>query len=492
MSQYGYAPPGMQDPPPISGQSQGHWYITGINQPCPFAKNTSDPQIASAEMDAACATRFGPAYSASRIAYCWPTTSDGKTTPSNFVDTGVVPFCSIQERDASIWAGGTGGEDKGTVSCADSELMTGVKLRTGSWVDGISSIYCATPEQIANGSQPREVNVGFGNMGGGGQNIYTCPIGQALRGYQVRSGGWIDSLVFNCYNPFQFQTGDTPTDISKRFGGNIEFDGPQKRICPNDSFLSGISGKAGNALDSIKGICTATHGIAVVANNQNEQINCCAGINNNAFNCGQFQQGSVACNELQKSYCYNRDNFFSPACQEIIGGKDRIVRTSSDDDAVRKICTDVKLNPSQKGTSVVELEDRVCSCYNAEIPQNIPEVARGIYQCITPACTAGGMRPLGLQCPSALTICGMKDFTTTLNQSDVGKFWAQNNCGNVTSTTQTDGTTTTPTSPTESSSTGTGSWLSRNGLLVGGSIAFLILVGLLAALLQAIRGLNKK
>lgn len=70
-----------------------------------------------------------------------------------------------------------------------------------------------------------------------------------------------------------------------------------------------------------------------------------------------------------------------------------------------------------------------------------------------------GLKPFGMSCPTAYTICNANDFKAALNQSEIGKLYVANNCGQLQgsggTTTGSGGTTTGTTPPTSTGGTNT-------------------------------------
>jgi len=269
--------------------------------------------------------------------------------------------------------------------------------------------------------QEKTTDINLSNVGGGGtpQN-FQCPPGQALKGYTIHAGAWVDGLDLECRNVLD----DGNPTKSPHYGGYVGK--PQKRNCYTNVFLSGMAGRGGQYLDQLTGRCTDAIPYIKTAKEVSKQLDCCAGTVVDPFACGKWIPGSPACLEAKRSACSQRKYFFTEPCKQIFAPTARQVKNQSDNDLAQKICTQVKHDPN-----ATEEEKDWCSCYNAEVPPDTPLVARGIFQCIDPKCKSKGLLPFGMMCPSSLVLCTQKEFTTELSKSNIGRQYIANECGGI-------------------------------------------------------------
>jgi hypothetical protein len=322
-----------------------------------------------------------------------------------------------------IPAGGPGGGLQGRVQCQPDELMVGMKVRSGRYVDGIESIECQSTKNINTRELPREVKTYWGG-GGGAPQFFQCPQGQALKGYKVHAGKWMDGLQLIC-KPVGDDKDSTPASESPFFGTPASPMGPLVRTCQTNHFLNGVTGWGGKYFDRLQGKCKDASSFAETLNSVPRQLACCAGTLTDSFACGPWEPGSPRCLEAKRKHCARREHFFSEPCKQLFASTGRQVTNQSDNDIARRICTEVKNTPDAPE------EREWCACYNAEIPTDIPPVVRGVFQCIDPECTTKGLKPYGMDCPDSLTVCTQRDFRTSLEKSKVGRQYIANECGGI-------------------------------------------------------------
>jgi hypothetical protein len=307
--------------------------------------------------------------------------------------------------------------------------MVGVKLRSGVTVDGFTSILCAPTSSIHNVSTvPREVVANWGG-GGGVPQLYQCPTGHALVGYTTYSGDWMDGVKWTCQsvtNPSKKLLSDSPVYGNTHPNENV-------RACPPNHFLQGLRGRAGHRMDSLVGQCVDATPYIETFSNPQRQLECCARLNTDPFACGQWTTavpaalgGGGKCQET-KRLCSQREYFFTPACKELFTGPaGRQVMNQTDNDVAARVCAEIKADPQ-----ATDDEKNWCACFNADVPPRIPLVARGLFQCVDPQCTGRGLKPFGMKCPENIVLCNQEDFTTALKDSEIGRQFIQQECGNI-------------------------------------------------------------
>jgi hypothetical protein len=323
----------------------------------------------------------------------------------------------LESNSPNVSAGGSGGSSVTPALCNPDELLVGVSVRSGQSIDGIASVYCNSTQNILAGAPPREIKTNWGGQGGS-LSTFFCPTGAAIKSYKVGSGSWMDNISFQCQNV----TTNAASDESKKFGGG---DPRQYRACDDGQFLGGLSGNAGNSMDSIRGQCRDVSILQQAFRDPAVQLKCCSGEIIDPLQCANLFPSSSYCDTKTKPLtCSQRQYFFSPACKQILSRQNRQLTSQTDQDLAVSVCTQVKNDPN-----ATQAEKDWCSCINAEIPPDIDPTMRGVFQCINSTCMTKGLLPFGLQCPTTYTICTNKDFQTALQSSEVGKFYIQNNCG---------------------------------------------------------------
>jgi hypothetical protein len=167
-------------------------------------------------------------------------------------------LCSEGAIDASIatpWVsnavGGNGG-DASTISCASNEVLAGVRVKAGYWLDSIEPRCVAV---TATGAWSGSVNNGTRAGGSGGTVArLTCPDNQAVSAISGRAGAYIDQLRLRCSALTSATTVADDSDFLGSVGGTggDEFD----RIdCPSHLAATGFAVRSGAYVDQLKLIC---------------------------------------------------------------------------------------------------------------------------------------------------------------------------------------------------------------------------------------------
>lgn len=323
---------------------------------------------------------------------------------------------SLELNTPIFTAGSSGGNPVTPALCNPDELLVGVRLRSGAWIDGISSVFCNTTEKILSGAPPREIQTNWG--GGGSPSTFFCPTGAALKSYKVGSGSWMDNISFQCAEI----SSDSPSDESRTFGGGNP---KQFRTCEPGQFLGGLSGNAGSFMDSLRGQCRDVKILQQSFRDPAIQLRCCSGDIADPLQCANLYPSSSTCETKTKpQVCSQRQYFFSAPCKQMLARQNRQITSQTDQDLAISVCRQVKTD-----SNATQEEKDWCACINADVPSDIEPTLRGVFQCIDSTCMTKGLLPFGLQCPTTYTICTNRDFQTALQSSEVGKFYIQNNCG---------------------------------------------------------------
>lgn len=146
--------------------------------------------------------------------------------------------------------GGTGG-DAATLKCGNDQVMVGVTVRAGFWLDSIAP-RCATPS--ASGAWTEDERGPRAGSSGGTAETERCPPNFAVSAISGRAGGVIDRLRIRC-RPLANQTSTTGEEVS---GGVVGGNGGTEfgRIaCPADLAATGFAVRTGAYVDQLKLIC---------------------------------------------------------------------------------------------------------------------------------------------------------------------------------------------------------------------------------------------
>jgi hypothetical protein len=145
---------------------------------------------------------------------------------------------------------GGGGGIPFTLGCAWSELAVGVYGRSGAYVDQVGLI-CAR----LYGDGNLGVAVTRGRAGGnGGSPFYAmCPSGQALVGFEGRSGAYIDRMGIQCA-PVASWSSCAAVPYTQYAGGGLGGSPFQDR-CPQGAVITRIEGRSGAYVDAMQPTC---------------------------------------------------------------------------------------------------------------------------------------------------------------------------------------------------------------------------------------------
>ncbi len=183
--------------------------------------------------------------------------------------------CQLAFASSTELVGGPGGEWYSR-QCPAGQKIVGVTGNTGQWVDDVS-IICASvsnntwsnpiPQPMV-GSAP-SVGAIIGIVAGGttGNTARTCPQGMAVSAMRVLVGNELPPVADRLPGPFIHKL--TPVCRSMAAGATVNGpgirgsngDGTTRVLsCPRNNYASGITGRSGQYLDSIRLDCTKLSG----------------------------------------------------------------------------------------------------------------------------------------------------------------------------------------------------------------------------------------
>lgn len=94
--------------------------------------------------------------------------------------------------------GGTGGSKAGEVTCASGQVVAGVVVRWGMYVDYIF-LKCASWSAASKTRGTSYTNSSYlGIDGTGTRTELLCPAGQVAKGFKGKAGSFVDSLSLVC------------------------------------------------------------------------------------------------------------------------------------------------------------------------------------------------------------------------------------------------------------------------------------------------------
>jgi hypothetical protein len=162
---------------------------------------------------------------------------------------------------------GTGGSEY-TDNCADGQVLVSFTGTWGGMYMGLESLQGACATLGVSSSAPYQVTLTAGGsvLGPHGQESPTtidgvCPDGQAVTGFEGRSGDWVDQLTFYCSpltitdnaGTFTLDVG-TASPITTAVGPDTGT--PFSTIsCPTGKIAVGIFGRSGAAIDAVGIVC---------------------------------------------------------------------------------------------------------------------------------------------------------------------------------------------------------------------------------------------
>ncbi len=176
---------------------------------------------------------------------------------ADFVDS-VQLVCEqvvLDQTQPTSWvspaAGGIGGNSF-RLGCASNEVLIGVNAKAGFWIDSIAPICIGASNNGSWAGNPRRLNTAGGS--GGSSVTLICPNNTAVSGISGRSSMFVDKLVIRC-RPLASTnaTQGNSSTLSVIGGSGGEAFGPYN--CPGNLPGTGFQGRAKDYLDRIQLIC---------------------------------------------------------------------------------------------------------------------------------------------------------------------------------------------------------------------------------------------
>lgn len=147
--------------------------------------------------------------------------------------------------------GGTGGSSIGNL---DKGIIYGIRGNTATWLTQLELAYYV-PSQADN---QRRAGDAIGTTGAIGGTTGTdsgwryCPSGYAAIGLTGAAGQYVDRLQLVCG-----QIGNPTNRVTLAAVGGTGGTAFATEVCASGGFLSGVTGRAGTAIDQIQGLCRA-------------------------------------------------------------------------------------------------------------------------------------------------------------------------------------------------------------------------------------------
>jgi hypothetical protein len=162
-------------------------------------------------------------------------------------------YCDVTRSASGMFGGGGGSSFART--CRNGEVMVGVSVRSGWWIDSIAPRCVSVTNTGAwNGAVRTLARTG----GGGGDHTATldCPNHFAVSGIAGRSGSYVDQLSLECrrlVNQNTFQVADTPQTIGPAGGDGGDDFGPYH--CAGQLPVISLNGRSATYVDQVNVVC---------------------------------------------------------------------------------------------------------------------------------------------------------------------------------------------------------------------------------------------
>jgi hypothetical protein len=144
--------------------------------------------------------------------------------------------------------GGTGGTSY-NLRCTESQVLVGISVQSGQWIDQIS-VKCRTVN-LSDGSTGDFKWIGLvgGNLAPSTHALAECPSGFAVKSFEGRGGLYVNYLILSCkkLGPSARTQGTSQETGSLGSWGGVKF-GPY--TCGDAKPARGIQGRAGLYIDS--------------------------------------------------------------------------------------------------------------------------------------------------------------------------------------------------------------------------------------------------
>jgi hypothetical protein len=263
--------------------------------------------------------------------------------------------------------GGRGGSDQ-RFDCPPGQLLTGVTIRSGKVVDGITGARCQNVEELLDSSLPQQPTTHQINIGGGGgsSNWLYCDPGSAINTMSRRWGGVIDAITFTCKNLKNGAMGQPGYWGGP--GGNQD----AADTCSQNSYIGSLVGRGGSRLDAIGAECRNVGELISTYNDKKKQEQCCFGELTSAAQCGsQFNPNSARCKNIIRDFCKRGKNMLQEKCKKWAGNLN-----NADEDAVWRNFCDANKNEEQ------------CRCFYPKVSENLKQLVPELPQCFDPICVS--------------------------------------------------------------------------------------------------------
>lgn len=147
---------------------------------------------------------------------------------------------------------GGGGGSPTTIPCPSGYVAVGLHGRSGWYIDQVGFL-CQRLK--TNGDLDTAYYKAPLAGGSGGTSFeMKCPQGQAIVGFQGRSGGYVDQLGFYCSTPVNQIAGAAPQYESSLTGsgGGSNF----WELCPASYVVTSFNVRSGGYVDQVQGVCS--------------------------------------------------------------------------------------------------------------------------------------------------------------------------------------------------------------------------------------------
>lgn len=198
-------------------------------------------------------------------------------------------------------AGGGGGDRDFQIACPGNNMLTGLAMKLGTDVDGLSGIYCKPPNQLDNSTPGTYVQQNVAS--GDNQSIYQCPAGSAMGDVSIGDDGVVQNVTIKCRR--LRDAGIMPQ--SQQYGRNSD------RTTPiSCRYMTGVTGRSGKYIDSMGFTCANFDQAQWGLYTDEGKVRCCMGQMPGEFCNMSPQDGN--CDQFMIRYCQTPTGFADPRC----------------------------------------------------------------------------------------------------------------------------------------------------------------------------------